>query len=121
MTHLDDSGAGDTIAALTTAITNAASAGEAGPLIVKDLHVSFVSTPSPVGAPTWAAARVLQRGDRSAHVEAHLKTQRGDLIAFAVGRLDTPDHRKARTVAEPAPAKRGLLRAIWGMLEAMSA
>lgn len=121
MTYLDEPDAGDTIAALTTAITNAVAAGNAGPLLVKDLHVSFVSASSPVGAPTWAAARVLQRGDRSAHVEAHLKTQRGELIAFAVGRLDTPDHFEARTAAAAAPAKHGVLRTIWGMLEAMSA
>jgi hypothetical protein len=122
MTPLDDPGAGETIAALTTAMANAVSAGEAGPLSIRDLHVLFVSAPTPEGGPAWAAARVLQRGHRSAHVEAQLKTQRGELIAFAVSRLDTPDPFEARTAAvAPAPAKRGLLRTIWGMLEEMSA
>jgi len=122
VTHLDDSHARETIAALSTAMTEAASRSEGyPPLLMKDFHVSFVSPPNVDGTPASAAARLLQRGERSVHVEAQLRTPEGRLIAFAIGRLDAPDPFEAlSTAAALAPRKRGVLRAIYDLLAEMS-
>jgi hypothetical protein len=122
VTNLNDPSTSDVIAALTKAMAKAASPGEGHPpLLMRDLHVSFVSAPNVVGAATSTAARLLQRGGRSAHVEAQLKTPQGGLIAFAVGRLVEPDPFAAPPAAvAPATGKRGVLRTIWKVLEAMS-
>jgi hypothetical protein len=123
MTNLNDPSANDAIAALTTAIANAVAPIEGRPrLAMKDLHISFVSETNPVEAPMAAAARLLQRGERSAQVEARLATPRGESIAFAFARLDAPDRFALRWTADaPAQAKRGVLRTLWGILESMSA
>ena len=122
MTNFNESNASDAIASIAVAIGNAVSPGEGPPLFLKDLHISFVVAADFAGAPTSVAVRLVPRGDYGAHVEAQLKNLHGDLIAFAVGSLDSADRFDApRSAIEPLKGSRGFFRTVWQVLEEMGA
>lgn len=107
----------DAIGELARSMAAAVPAAKPGKpvLALQDFHVTFVGG-SQTGPATVEAQVVSQHGD-NVHVQARMRSSGGALLAYAAGRLlATGDFEPPQP-----PKKRGVLGALWDVLDSLSA